>query len=72
MCLKEKDREGLLGQLQASAQQKGFFKTHIHPVFAAAHTDAASKAVKTPSLPALPAQHVSTKISFLPVLIMSR
>lgn len=70
MCLKEKDREGLLGQLQASAQQKGFFKTYIHPVFAAAHTDAASKAVKTPSLPALPA-HVSTKISFVPILIMS-
>ena len=48
VCLKERDRGGLLSQLQASAQQKAFQK-HIHPVFAAAHTDTASKAVKTPS-----------------------
>lgn len=48
VCLEERDREGLLSQLQASAQQKAFQK-HIHPVFAAAHTDTVSKAVKTPS-----------------------
>lgn len=72
VCLKERDREGLLRQLQASAQQKAFQK-HFHPVFAAAHTDTASKAVKTPPPLSLPAQHVSTKIikQFLPALYMT-
>lgn len=66
VCSTERGRERLLRQLQASAQQKAFQK-HIHPVFAAAHTHThthTQKLLRHPFTLSLPAQHVSTEISF--------
>lgn len=70
MCLKEKDREGLLRQLQALAQQKVFQNAYPPSLCSRSHRHSL-KAVKTPYLPVLPT-HVSTKISFLPAVIMTR